>query len=402
MIDHTHIQKKGSILLVLATFMALVFSNTTDFFGLQIAHYFEKVIESKIHFFQIMHWDISWSLEHFVNDGLMVVFFYYVSLEIKYEMVAGSLSSRKLIALPLIAAVGGMVMPALIYLLFNYHNALHVPGWGIPIATDIAFSLALTSILVPKRFKAIFVFLLALAVFDDIGAILLIAIYYTKEINYAMVLFSLSLLSFLVWLNLFQVARLRWYYGIGLLLWFCLIKAGIHPTVSGVSLALIQPFATYESRQQSMAIYNRLTPLVYYFILPIFALVNAGVHLGHVSMEHLFHPILMGIVFGLTIGKPVGIAFFSYLGCRLGIAKLPKGLTYKKILAIGFICGIGFTMSLFIGTLAFHHTSGSIGFDQTHEFPVYVRLGVMAGSLLSAIFGFILFKMIKGGGHYED
>lgn len=372
-------------------------TNKTQFVGSLLLLFFTivaiAIFNSPWHesFYHFLHseFSLNWmgipksmSLHHWVSDGLMALFFWYVTIEIKYEMTYGSMSNASAIALPLIGAVGGMLLPALIYLGFN--PDIHAQGWGIPMATDIAFSLALLGGLVSRKRKAIFAFLLALAVFDDVGAILIIALYYTKDqLSELMLALSFISMASLAILNTFQRQSIWLYYLIGLVLWVCLLESGIHATVAGVVTALAIPIGHKRVYSQVMRHVTTLTPVVYLFILPVFALFNAGVDLRGFTLDGLSNPVLLGISLGLLLGKPLGIVGFIWVSKKCRWVQLPKSLPMKDIALVGFICGIGFTMSLFIGDLAFDHHK---------HLSDFVRLGVIAGSLLSALAAWAISK----------
>ncbi|MGC6404801.1 MAG: Na+/H+ antiporter NhaA [Candidatus Comchoanobacterales bacterium] len=372
----TRTQSIGSYLLLLSTIIALVMFNSP----------MHDAFDHLIH----LSFDASalgitkkMSLHHWVSDGLMAIFFWFVTIEIKYEMKHGSMANGSAIILPLIGAVGGMLCPAAIYLLFN-PTGIHSVGWGIPMATDIAFSLALLSALVSRQRKGIFTFLLALAVFDDVGAIAVIALYYTKDLSHIMLGLSCLITSVMLMMSTTRMNSLFVYYVLGILLWTCLLESGIHATIAGVITGMIIP----QPKDQPIFIklmkhVSYMMPAIYLFILPVFALFNAGVDLRSFQFEDIFNPILMGITLGLVIGKPVGIAGLIGLARWLKLVVLPKSLPMSDIIAVSFICGIGFTMSLFIGDLAF---------DVEHQLSNFVRMGVILGSLVSAFFSFIILK----------
>ena len=317
-----------------------------------------------------------------VNEGLMAIFFLFVTLEIKKEMSTGGLNSNLKRAFPLIAAVGGMVVPAFIYFYCIGGDSTLVNGWAIPTATDIVFSISLLAILGANSSHNARTFLLALAIFDDIGAILIIAIYYTNTISLLSIAAMLASIVILFILNKFRVQSLAAYVLVGILLWICALKSGLHATLAGIAIALALPDDGKHSL--SSRVEESLTPWVHYFILPIFAFTNSGVSFLNMSFNQIFTAMPVAIMLGLFIGKPIGITLFSYLGTKLKLAQIPNGLSWKEICGVGMLCGIGFTMSLFIGSIAFE--------DMLEHYTTMVRAGVMTGSVLSAILATVYFK----------
>jgi len=313
----------------------------------------------------------------FINEGLMAIFFLVVGLELKRGLLDGGLASLTRISLPLTAAVGGMLVPALVYWYVNEGNNLAQKGWAIPTATDIAFALAVASFFgkrVPEQLK---LFLLALAVFDDIGAIIIIAGFFSQHLSYLMlilasiILFSLYLFRcyFVNWVGIYLVA--------GILLWLCLHHSGIHPTIAGVLLALSIPNKSGRFGSPLKRIEGWLHPWVAYFIMPLFALANAGVSLHGMTLPALFNGVVLGIALGLVVGKQIGVMGFSWLLIKARLAKLPNGASWLGFYGMAVLCGIGFTMSLFLGTLSF----------QDGSYLTDVRLGVLLGSLISSLMG---------------
>jgi len=317
------------------------------------------------------------TLVHWVNDGLMAIFFFLVGLEIKREVLQGNLSSREQITLPAIAALGGMVAPALIYAFFNLGSAETLRGWAIPAATDIAFALgalALVGSRVPLSLK---VFLLTLATLDDLGAIVIIALFYASDLS--LIGLGLAGVAFacLIVLNRLRIDRTAPYLFFGLAMWVCVLESGVHATLSGVALAMTIPLSRNDGSGFIHALEEGLHPYVKFLILPLFAFANAGIPLAGLSMDSLAAPLPLGIAMGLVAGKPLGIGLAVFACVSLGLAKLPERATWPHMIGVGCLAGIGFTMSLFIGTLAFN-TSAQID---------AVRLGVIAGSVVSTILG---------------
>lgn len=320
-----------------------------------------------------------------INEGLMAIFFLIVGLELKRAYLEGPLSRFSQVVLPLFAALGGMIIPAILYCLINRENPILLKGWATPVATDIAFALGVLSLFGSRVPVTLKLFLLALAIFDDIGAILIIALFYSTGLCYLYIAFSFMLVVFLCLLNIFNVKSLISYILLGILLWFCLLHSGIHPTISGVLLALTIPDHTNKKFSPLHQLENMLHPYVAYFIMPLFALANAGVSLQGLPIEILTSGIVLGISVGLFFGKQLGVFGFSWLLIKTGMAKLPEKSSWWELYGVSLICGIGFTMSLFLGTLSFQNDT---------LYLAEVRLGVIMGSLLSGLFGaFILFMI---------
>lgn len=322
-----------------------------------------------------------------INDGLMAVFFLLVGLEIKREIVVGQLSSIGRAALPAMAAVGGVAVPALIYFLFNMNDPETVRGWAIPAATDIAFAVGVLAILGSRVPGSLRIFLLALAIIDDLMAIVIIALFYTDGINPTALALAGVCLLVLAGMNWRGVRRIDPYLIVGAILWVCVLKSGIHATLAGVATAFAIPLLPgkdevaddhYHSPLETLE--HRLHPWVAYAIMPIFALANAGEPLDGVTLSHMFGTVPLGIAIGLFVGKQVGVFGFTWLAIRLGISRRPKGASWGQIYGIALLAGIGFTMSLFIGNLAF----------PSQEYAIDVRLGVLVGSLVSAIAGYVV------------
>ena len=326
-------------------------------------------------------------LQLWINDGLMAIFFLLVALELKREVIEGELSSFSQIGLPLVGAIGGILVPAFIYYLCTKDHGSALHGWAIPAATDIAFALGVLSLLGNRVPKSLSTFLLSLAVFDDIGAIIIIAIWYTGNISWLAHLYALASLLVLLAFNRFGVTRLSPYFFVGILLWFFVLKSGVHATLAGVLLGLTIPLRAKDSHGESPLSFleHALHPWVAFLIVPLFAFGNAGVSLKGITLSALNEPITLGIILGLVVGKMAGVFSFSYLLILAGRARLPEGSNLISFLGVCIISGIGFTMSLFIGTLAFEHTWAETG--------VYVRLGVLVGSLISIILGVIVLKV---------
>ena len=333
---------------------------------------------------QIGPLEIAKPLLLWINDGLMAVFFFLVGLEIKREVLEGQLSTREQIVLPGAAAVGGMLVPALIYVALNHGDPVAIRGWAIPAATDIAFALGALALAGSRVPLALKVFLLAVAILDDLGAIIIIALFYTADLSQEALLFSGIGVVLLILLNRLKVTHLAPYVLVGIFVWVCVLKSGVHATLAGVVLAMAIPLRTEGGPEESPLhrLEHGLHPWVAFAILPLFAFANAGVSFVGLSPASLLEPLPLGIAAGLFVGKPIGIMAATWLTVRFGLARLPETVDWYQLLAVAFLTGIGFTMSLFIGTLAFEDPS----------FAADVRLGVLSGSLLSATTGYLILR----------
>lgn len=325
------------------------------------------------------------SVSHWINDGLMAIFFMLVGLEIKREVLAGQLASWSQRALPGFAALGGMVVPALIYVAFNWGRPDTIGGWAIPAATDIAFALGVLSLLGKRVPLSLKIFLSALAILDDLGAVLIIALFYTSDLSIPMLLAALGSIAVLVALNRLGVKKLLPYLIVGALLWFFMLQSGIHATLAGVALALCIPLGKpdEEARSPLLHLEEKLHPWVAFVVVPIFGFANAGVSLSGITADKLVDPVPLGVALGLLVGKQVGIFAMAALAIRAGLARLPDGSNWGQLYGVAALCGIGFTMSLFIGALAF---------PGTPELVDEVKVGVLIGSVLSAVLGVVVLR----------
>ncbi len=411
----------GGFILIFVTIVAIIWANSRFY---DSYHYIWHDLEIGLSF---GNWELKESLHYWINDGLMALFFFTVGLEIKREVLAGELSTMKKASLPIMAAIGGMVVPAIFYVIININNPQYMNGWGIPMATDIAFALGILSLLGDKVNINLKIFLTALAIADDLGAILIIAIFYTDSINYAELINAAIFLSVLILANQFGIRRTAFYAIVGLVgVWMSFIYSGVHATIAGVLIAFTIPVNPKISEQEysdklcyfvkkfekakpnnsslltgkqshllseieglSVKVHtplqmleHTLHPITVFFILPLFALANAGVHIEGDLFSMLFHPISLGIIFGLVLGKFLGISLFSRLVVWLKLATLPEGLTWRQIYGAGLLAGIGFTMSIFISGLAF----------DSEEYIQISKVGIFAASILAAILGLILLK----------
>ena len=364
----------GLILLFAAT-IALIISNS-DFSDL----YFETL--NKYLFIGINNIGIKLSVIHWINDALMAIFFFFVTLEIKREFIQGELSNIKQAILPIVGAVGGMLVPALFYVYINWGDNVTLNGWAIPSATDIAFSLGVLSLLGKRVPLSLKVFLTALAIIDDLGAILIIALFYSGDLNIKyLILMFLSFVILLI-LNKFDIKKFIPYLLVGLLLWDFTHNSGIHATIAGVLLATCIPHRKKEKDFSLLIkIEHAISPYVAFGIMPLFAFANAGVSLEGLSFSSLLDKVPLGIVLGLFLGKQIGVFIFSYVSIKLKIAQMPSNTSWYNFYGVGVLTGIGFTMSLFVGNLAF---------VENIEYMDGVKIGVLTGSLLSTLFGYFL------------
>ena len=370
----------GGVLLMLATVVALLIANSP------LAEYYDLLI-NLIASVSLGNFSIEKPLLLWINDGLMAIFFFLVGLELKREILEGELAKPSLVALPTAGAIGGMLVPALIYLSFTSSHPEFTAGWAIPAATDIAFALGVLALLgksVPTSLK---LFLVTLAIIDDIGAILIIALFYTESIDPAALAVVAVCIFFLCILNYRGNCDIPAYILIGLVLWTALLKSGVHATLAGVVLAFFIPMRDPNNLRYSPVrhLEHSLHSTVAFVILPVFAFANAGLDLSFISMDSLTHPVTMGIAAGLFVGKQVGVFGFSYLVVRCTRAELPKGMDFFSLYGVSILCGVGFTMSLFIGSLAFEESGINMLIDE--------RLGILMASLLSAVTGYLMIKL---------
>ena len=319
-----------------------------------------------------------------INDGFMAVFFVLVGLEVKREIMLGSLSTYQQAILPVLAALGGMVVPALVFTFFNYNDPVAMEGWAIPMATDIAFALGIMALLGKRVPLPLKIFLLALAIIDDLGAIIVIALFFAHGLSIeAMIGAGISILILFI-MNRMRISALCAYLFVGMVLWVCVLKSGVHATLAGVILGFTIPITARDGSSPLETLEHALNPWSAFFILPMFAFANAGVPLSGVNFETLGDALPLGIILGLFIGKPLGVFSFCFIAVKLKIAKLPLLVNMKHIFAVSVLCGIGFTMSMFLSGLAFENASESIN--------TLSRIGVLLGSTLSAIIGLLLLR----------
>ena len=364
------------ILLFIAAALAMICANTP------FVQYYDLLFSTPVRF-TIGPLDIHKPLLLWINDGLMAIFFLLIGLEVKQEVLDGELSSPAQVMLPGIGAIGGMVVPALIYAAFNYTDPIAIKGWAIPAATDIAFAVGILALLGKRVPASLKIFLLALAIIDDLGAIVIIALFYTEDLSLASISIGAGLLAILVLFNYRGVNKTGPYLFVGTLLWICVLKSGVHATLAGVLLAFTIPLKAVDRKGRSplKALQHRLHSKVNYLILPIFAFANAGLELNADQIRSLANPVPLGIVAGLFLGKQIGVFSFCWIAIKAGLAKLPNGAGWMHMYGLSTLCGIGFTMSLFIASLAF---------ENVPDYIVSDRIGVLTGSILSAVMGFAI------------
>ncbi|GAA4644327.1 Na+/H+ antiporter NhaA [Pontixanthobacter gangjinensis] len=368
-------ESAGGIVLMLAALAALIVANSG------LAGWYSDLLSTEIAV-TMGGGGIEKPALLWINDGLMALFFFLVGLEVKREVLTGQLSSWKQSSLPLFAALGGMMMPALVFFAINWNEPDNLAGWAIPAATDIAFALGILALLgsrVPVALKAL---LLAVAVIDDIGAIVIIALFYTPGVETNMLIGAAIILGLLFAIGRARVGSRLPYVILGVVLWYLVLKSGVHATLAGVALAMTIPITTRGGENMLEHMEHALHPWIAFMVVPIFAFANAGVGLLDIEMSALVAPLPLGIALGLLVGKQLGIVGFAWIATKTGIASLPKGISWMQMWGLSLIAGIGFTMSLFIGNLAF----------ASPEQIAAVKLGVLSGSLISAIAGVLILR----------
>lgn len=373
------LESAGGMLLMFSAVLAIIFANTS------LESYYQLLLTTPVEV-RVGGLEIAKPLLLWINDGLMAVFFFLVGLELKRELIEGELADRRNIILPGVGAIGGMLFPALIYMYFNYEDPIAMQGWAIPAATDIAFALGALALLGSRVPTSIKIFLTSLAIFDDVGAILIIAFFYTAKISFTAVLVVAICIPILALLNHRNVESKSAYILIGVIMWIATLKSGVHATLAGVVLAMFIPMRSKAHPEHSplKSMEHDLHAVVAFFILPVFAFANAGINLSGVGMEELLHGVPLGIMLGLFFGKQIGIFGLCWLAIKMGMAKLPQGVSWLSLYGTAALCGIGFTMSLFIGSLAFEETNVNLLFDE--------RLGIIVGSLVSGLVGFFILR----------
>lgn len=370
----------AGVLLLLAAIAAIVIANSPLDSYYQL--FLSVLVEVRIGAVQISKPLLLW-----INDGLMAIFFFLVGLELKRELLVGELSDKSKILLPAIGAIGGMVVPAAVYIWITAGDPVAMQGWAIPAATDIAFALGVLAMLGDRVPRSLKVFLVSLAVFDDVGAILIIALFYTGQVSFP-ALFTAGVCTLLLWLmNRADILSKSPYLLVGVVMWAAMLKSGVHATLAGVLLAFFIPLKSTKDPEQSplREMERDLHYVVALFILPLFAFANAGLRLEGMELQQVFHPVPLGIAMGLFFGKQVGIFGLCLLSIKMGLASLPRGVNWLALYGASALCGVGFTMSLFIGGLAFEQTGVNNLFDE--------RLGIIIGSLASGVLGYLLLRM---------
>ncbi|MEH6464531.1 MAG: Na+/H+ antiporter NhaA [Shewanella psychromarinicola] len=377
-------ESAGGILLMIAVALAMIFANSP------LADVYQGFLGTEVQL-RVGDLDIDKPLLLWINDGLMALFFLLIGLEVKRELLEGALSSVAKASLPGIAAIGGMVFPALFYLAFNYSNPDTQIGWAIPAATDIAFALGIMALLGSRVPVALKVFLLALAIIDDLGVIVIIALFYSTDLSMLSLIIAAVSIVLMIALNRKGVSSILPYGLLGFILWVAVLKSGVHATLAGVIIAFCIPLRAKDGSSPSESLEHSLHPWSTFMILPVFAFANAGLSLTNMSLSSFAEPITLGIIIGLLLGKPAGVLLFSYLAVKLKLAELPPGIGWRHITPVAVMCGIGFTMSVFIASLAFEHSPAAFG--------DYARLGILTGSLFAATIGYFwLAKVLPKNG----
>ena len=365
--------------MLFACMMAIFLANSPfrpdylDFINLKIAFHLGSFVISK----PLIIW---------MNEGLMAIFFFVIGLEIRYAIENGTLSDWKTVSLPIYGAIGGMVVPGLVYLFFNVSNPLYVSGWAIPVATDIAFSLAILAMVTPGVQPKLRLFLSTLAIIDDIGAIIIIALFYSDHLSLVWFMVSVGWLIVALIMRFLNVNRFYPYFLVALLMWYSIIYSGLHATLTGVIISILLPKKNHQGKLMIKQLLHTLEPWVNFGILPLFAFMNCGILLTGFYGEALYHPILTGILLGLFLGKPIGVLMFISIALIFGLATKDSEISWKQLTGIACLTGIGFTMSLFIASLSFEY--------ETQLLP-YAKIGIILGSVLSALFGAIFLMKTK-------
>ncbi|MCB1793960.1 MAG: Na+/H+ antiporter NhaA [Candidatus Competibacteraceae bacterium] len=374
------LESAGGIFLMLSALLAIVFANTN------LEPYYRMFLSTPVEI-RIGELEIAKPLLLWINDGLMAVFFFMIGLELKRELLEGELSDIKNIILPGIGAIGGMLMPALIYLYLNSDDSIATKGWAIPAATDIAFALGVLALLGSRVPASIKIFLTSLAIFDDLGAILIIALFYTSKISITSLAVAALCIPVLYVFNRCNITSKSPYILVGVIMWVAMLKSGVHATLSGIILAMFIPlYSKLEPTTSPLkSMESDLRSVGAFFVSSVFALANAGINFRGMSLAQVFHDVPIGIAFGLFFGKQIGIFGLCWLSIKLKIANLPTGTSWLSLYGTAILCGIGFTMSLFIGSLAFEETGVNLLFDD--------RLGIIIGSLFSGVVGYIVLRL---------
>ncbi|WP_286262664.1 Na+/H+ antiporter NhaA [Thalassotalea atypica] len=384
--DFLKLEAASGIILMFAALTAIIAANSP------LSIYYDLLLDVPVKV-AIGSFEIAKPLLLWINDGLMAMFFFLVGLELKREFLEGDLSEPGQIALPAIGAIGGMLIPALCYVALNYDDPAAISGWAIPTATDIAFALGILALIGSKVPLQLKIFLTSLAIFDDLGAIIVIAIFYTEQLSITSLIVGATMLAILWALNRRHVTDTAPYIFFGVVLWIAVLKSGVHATLAGVLLALFIPIKGKAGEPSPLkSLEHNLHSMVAFIILPIFAFANAGVSLSGLGVDDVVSPVPLGIILGLFIGKQIGVFGFCFIAIKLGFAKLPAQINWKLLYGAALLCGVGFTMSLFIGSLAFEQTGENLIFQD--------RIGIIIGSVISGLLGYFVIK--HGVKHLPD
>jgi len=377
--DFLKLEAASGIILMFAALLAIIAANTS------LSVYYDLLLDIPVSV-AVGSFEISKPLLLWINDGLMAMFFFLVGLELKREFLEGDLSQPGQIMLPAIGAIGGMLVPALCYVVLNYDDPDAINGWAIPTATDIAFALGILAIVGAKVPLQLKIFLTSLAIFDDLGAIIIIAIFYTEQLSVTSLVVSAAMIFILWGLNRKNITDTSPYIFFGVVLWVAVLKSGVHATLAGVILAFFIPMKGKEGEPSPLkSLEHNLHAMVAFIILPIFAFANAGVSLGGIGFDDVLSPVPLGIILGLFVGKQLGVFGFCFIAIKLGLAKLPTNVNWHLLYGASLLCGVGFTMSLFIGSLAFDQGGGTLIFQD--------RLGIIIGSVISGLLGYTVIKL---------
>ncbi len=384
--DFVRQESFAGLLLMATALLAIIITNSP------VRGYYEALLGTPV-VVQVGALEIAKPLLLWVNDGLMAVFFFLIGLELKREFLVGELNKPQNVILPAVGAIGGMFAPALVYILFNQQDAVALKGWAIPAATDIAFVLGILMLLGDRVPISLKIFLASLAIFDDIGAIVIIALFYTSKISVTALFVVAVSIAFLAFMNRRGVVTKSIYLLVGVVMWVAMLKSGVHATLAGVILAFFIPMKNPDNPDHSPLkdLEHDLHSVVAYVILPVFAFCNAGIYFGDVRISDITHPVTMGIAAGLFFGKQIGVFGLCWLAIKSGFCKLPDEVSWVQLYGAALLCGVGFTMSLFIGSLAFEETGVNLMFDE--------RLGIIFGSLISGLLGYFVLKrsLVKSG-----
>ncbi|HEC01525.1 MAG: Na+/H+ antiporter NhaA [Alphaproteobacteria bacterium] len=377
--DFVRQESFAGLLLMATALLAIIITNSP------VRGYYEALLGTPV-VVQVGALEIAKPLLLWVNDGLMAVFFFLIGLELKREFLVGELNKPQNVILPAVGAIGGMFAPALVYILFNQQDAVALKGWAIPAATDIAFVLGILMLLGDRVPISLKIFLASLAIFDDIGAIVIIALFYTSKISVTALFVVAVSIAILAFMNRRGVVTKSIYLLIGVVMWVAMLKSGVHATLAGVILAFFIPMKNPDNPDHSPLkdLEHDLHSVVAYVILPAFAFCNAGIYFGDVRISDITHPVTLGIAAGLFFGKQVGVFGLCWVAIKSGFCKLPDEVSWMQLYGAALLCGVGFTMSLFIGSLAFEEAGVNLMFDE--------RLGIIFGSLISGLFGYLLLK----------